>query len=211
MEDKLAWERLYSKGEFLELEIHPELPAHMERFKSRGVRRILDLGCGSGRHMVYLAKAGFEVFGMDIAPSGLCATLQALAKEQLVGHVTLSDMQVLPYESDFFDAVISIRVIHHNRLKLIQQTVAEIWRVLRYNGLVWVTSPAPKKKSHRKSVEVEPGTYVPLEGPEKGLPHHLFTKEGFRALFHNFSVLDIHLCQKRHHSLLAVKSKNNLA
>ncbi len=205
----MAWERLYAKGEFLELEIHPEMLAQMERFKSRGVKRILDLGCGSGRHMVFLAKAGFEMFGMDIAPSGLCATLQALAKANLVGHVALSDMQVLPYDSDFFDAVISVKVIHHNRLKVIQQTVAEIWRVLRYNGLVWVTILAPRKTSRSKSVEIEPRTYIPLEGSEKGLPHHHFTKQGLRKLFQDFSILDIHLSQKRHFSLLAEKTRKS--
>ena len=40
-------------------------------FKKKGVKRVLDLGCGSGRHIVCLAKQGFKVYGIDIAPEGI--------------------------------------------------------------------------------------------------------------------------------------------
>lgn len=33
--------------------------------------RVLDLGCGAGRHQVYMAKQGFEAHGIDISETGL--------------------------------------------------------------------------------------------------------------------------------------------
>jgi len=33
--------------------------------------RVLDLGCGVGRHLVYLSSQGFEMHGLDLSPAGV--------------------------------------------------------------------------------------------------------------------------------------------
>ena len=35
--------------------------------------RILDVGCGSGRNLVYLLRAGYQVFGVDPDPGSIQA------------------------------------------------------------------------------------------------------------------------------------------
>ncbi len=202
---RLAWEKQYEKGYFLDQPIQPEMPNMAQHFKIHKVNRILDLGCGSGRHTVYLAKQGFEVFGLDIAPSGLSATIQKLAIEGLTGHVTLADILQLPYEDGFFDALISVRVIHHNRIAVIRKTVQEMWRVLKPQGLVWVTVPVPTGHGSKHGREIEPGTWVPSEGCEKGLPHHLFTEDELKELFQHFTILELRVFSMSHYSLLAEK------
>jgi ubiquinone/menaquinone biosynthesis C-methylase UbiE len=202
-EARYAWEKQYQKGYFLHESIHRELPDIAQRFKAHGVKRVLDHGSGSGRHTVYLAVQGFEVFGLDIAPTGLRNTIQRLADAGLTGHVTLADMLQLPYEDAFFDAIISIRVIHHNRLAVIRETVEEMQRVLKPGGLVWVTVPVPKGHGSKHGREIEPGTWVPRGGIEKGLPHHLFTEEGLRKLFQRFSILELRVVSLSHYSLFA--------
>ena len=42
-----------------------------ERFASAPVRRVLDIGCGTGRHAHELANRGFEVVGVDRSPAML--------------------------------------------------------------------------------------------------------------------------------------------
>ncbi|MFW9830433.1 MAG: class I SAM-dependent methyltransferase, partial [Candidatus Thorarchaeota archaeon] len=187
--------------------IQPEIVGHATRFKSLNFTRILDLGCGSGRHTVYLAEQGFDVYGLDIAPTGLCLTIQKLANAGLPGHVTLSDMKKLPYEDAFFDAVISIRVIHHDRLATIESIVAEMYRVMSPTGQVWVTVPVPQTHPSREGTEIEPGTFVPHHGCEKGLPHHLFTKEELFNLFQSFTNIKIREYPGSHYSVLATKPR----
>ncbi len=204
---RLAWERMYAQGLFLRQAVHSEMTSIAKRFKGCGVKQVLDLGCGSGRHTVFLAKQGFEVVGLDIALTGLEATLQQLAEAGLIGHVTASDILRLPFVDQAFDAIISVRVIHHDRLRVIQETVAEMWRVLQPNGLVWITVPVPKDHPSTQGREIEPGTYVPFSGCEKGLPHHLFTEEELHALFRNFVIIDFQTIRESHYSLLATKSK----
>ncbi|MHA2314506.1 MAG: class I SAM-dependent methyltransferase [Candidatus Hermodarchaeia archaeon] len=192
-EDRLAWEHMYAKGRFLRQPIHGEMTKIAKRLEARGVKRVLDLGCGSGRHTVFLAKIGFDVFGLDLAPTGLSETIQHLAEAGLTAHVTLSDIQRLPYDDEFFDAIISVQVIHHNRIRDIEETISEMSRVLKPGGLVWVTVPIPQNHPTKRGVEIEPRTFVPLEGFEKGLPHHLFTQEELRKIFQDFLVTNLHV------------------
>ena len=204
-EDRLAWEHMYAKGQFLREPIHGEMTNIAKRLEDRGVKRVLDLGCGSGRHTIFLAKMGFDVFGLDLAPTGLSETIHQLAEAGLTAHVTLSDIQQLPYDDEFFDAIISVQVIHHNRIKDIEETISEMWRVLKPGGLLWVTVPVPQGHPTKRGVEIESRTFVPLEGFEKGLPHHLFSEEELRTVFQDFLILDLHVYRDRHYSLIAEK------
>ena len=136
-----AWENAYRQGKQLDMKPHPEIGKIADFFAKEDVARILDLGSGAGRHLIYLSQRGFDVYGLDSAPSGLAHTLIALQKEDLTACVTLHDMSSLPFDAGYFDAVISIQVIHHNRLDAIKRTVGEIRRVLKGGGFVWATLP----------------------------------------------------------------------
>lgn len=68
------------------------------------VSRILDVGCGTGRHSVALIRAGQFVIGLDFS-----ATLLSKANEHqdLSGHLVRGDMRFLPMGEEF-DTVISM-------------------------------------------------------------------------------------------------------
>ena len=42
--------------------------------------RILDVGCGSGRNLVYLLRAGYQVFGVDPEPGSIQAVQQLASR-----------------------------------------------------------------------------------------------------------------------------------
>jgi ubiquinone/menaquinone biosynthesis C-methylase UbiE len=167
--------------------------AFAEALESRRARRVLDLGCGTGRHVVYLAQRGFQVCGTDISETGLAATRQWLAAEHLAAHLHLADMTALPYPEARFDAVISIYVIYHNTLGNIQRTVAEIGRVLRPSGQALLTLMSTRGHRYGQGQEIEPGTFLPESGPDAGLPHHFFDESGARALLAAFHQIELHL------------------
>jgi len=56
--------------------------------------------------------------------------------------------------------------------------------------LALVTVPA-RTDPEDECVEIEPGTFVPQVGSEKGLPHHIFALDELPALFPQFDVLDL--------------------
>lgn len=65
--------------------------------------RILDLGCGKGRHARYLAEKGFDVTGLDISASSI-----VFARHFEHEHLNFyqHDMR-LPFRSNYFDAVVN--------------------------------------------------------------------------------------------------------
>ena len=200
-----TWEKIYEKGKLLKREPHDEIDNIVNIFKSNKANRILDLGSGGGRHLIYLARKGFDVYGLDSSPTGLAFTLSCLADEKLAAHLTISDMQKPPYDDHYFDAIISVQVIHHNMVSGVINTINEISRVLAGNGLIWITMPVSKNEPSKNQKEVEPGTYIPLDGQEKGLPHHYFSKDEIPDLFNEYSILDLHVDNKNHYSLIAQK------
>lgn len=187
------WEKIYQAQGRVFQELLPFFAPLVEELKRRQARRLLDLGCGNGRHLVFLARAGFTVTGLDISISGLRLARQWLAEEDLQAGVALADFHFpLPLRSGSFDALLATQVIHHARLAAVRQAIAEIYRVLAPGGLA-VVSVSGRKDDGVRYREIEPGTYVPLNGPERGLPHHIFTLDELRTELGAFKILELDL------------------
>lgn len=200
-----AWDEIFAREGRVFLEPHEDGPKIVQILQNRGASTVLDLGCGTGRHVVYLARSGFSVFGLDNSSAGIEATRRWLADEGLGADLQLQSMtERLPYEDGFFDAVVSVQVVHHADRATIGRIVAEISRVLKKGGFLFVT--VPKLRNQGETFEqLEPNTFVPLDGPEKGLPHHYFTPEELQKVFEGYDVADIHLDAWEHYCLSAFK------
>jgi len=188
------WDKIFKEQGKVFIEPHPKIPEVIELFKKRGIKRVLDLGCGSGRHLVYLAKQGFKVHGIDIAKSGIKFAKKWLKEEKLKANLKIGNIfKKLPYKNDFFDALISIRVINHGKIKEIRKLIQEIERVLKSEGLIFIATikSSRKKEGLWKYKVIEPRTIIPLSGEEKGLPHYYFNRQLIRKEFKNFKIDDI--------------------
>ncbi|MFO7955956.1 MAG: class I SAM-dependent methyltransferase [Candidatus Brocadiia bacterium] len=192
-----SWEAAYRKrptSGYGEAGHHPRAPSLASLFSERNVTSILDLGCGDGGNLVFFAEQGFAVSGLDYAPTALRLAREWLAREALEGDLRSGDMRDLPWPADTFDAVISVKVINHNTAAGVEATIAEVKRVLRPGGYFFATvasHPPPERWFEREPVEVEPRTYVPALGHDKGVPHHFFTEDEVRHLLDGFEVLEL--------------------
>ena len=199
-----AWNTIFKTQGKVFLEPHADMPVLVQQLQNEGAKTVLDLGSGSGRHVIYLAQQGFSVYGLDNAPEGLDMTRDWLAAAGLTAILCQQNMtDPLPYASEFFDAVISVQVIHHADIATIKHIIGEIERVLKPGGLLFVTVPVTNH--HQNVVELEPGTFLPLDGWEAGLAHHYFTPEELRQVCVAFAILDIHGDGVNHTCLLARK------
>lgn len=186
-------------------EPHDEMDAIAENFKKNGVKKVLDLGSGSGRHIIYLAQNGFSVYGLDNSSSGLDMTKKWLKEDGLAAELIEQEMDIpFPWEDDFFDAVISIQVIRHADVSTIKKIIFEIERVIKKDGFIFITAPKLKNQGENFK-QIEPNTYIPMDGPEKGLPHHYFTIGEMKKLFFKFNITDIHIDKENHYCLSALK------
>ena len=163
------------------------------QFKEHGCERILDLGCGNGRHLIQILNEGFDVIGMDISLSALRLLQEWAHEEKLSSKVVNADMRSgFPLMEGVLDGVFSTQVIHHARIEDIRRTIREIFRVLRPGGLAFITVSGRVDVGIRHQ-PIEPGTYIPLSGSEKGLPHHIFNEQELRLEFKHFHIEDLSL------------------
>src|SRR5512139_2686661 len=109
--------------------------------------RVLDVGCGSGRHTAAAYRLpGAFVVGVDAADSELPAARNRLALHQRLGEhgggrwaLCAADGLHLPFADSRFDLVICAEVLEH--VPAHDRAVAEIIRVLRPGGDLVVSVP----------------------------------------------------------------------
>lgn len=86
---------------------HAEASFVLDRLELEPGARILDLGCGHGRHSLELARRGFRVTGADLSVRSLELAREAAAAEGLEVDFVRCDMRDLDFEHEF-DAVVNL-------------------------------------------------------------------------------------------------------
>jgi SAM-dependent methyltransferase len=105
----MTWYQEWFGEEYLELYAHrddAEARRHIEFFRTHcGVIHgpVLDLACGSGRHLLELEQAGYGVVGVDLS----WALLRTARKERGELDLVRSDMRTLPFRERQFGAMVS--------------------------------------------------------------------------------------------------------
>jgi SAM-dependent methyltransferase len=105
----------------------------------RGLR-VLDLGCGTGRHAAWLADAGADVTAVDFSP-GMLAEAREKAGAARVRFVVHDLHEPLPLPDGAFDLVVSGLVLEH--LRVLGPFFAEARRVLAPAGRAVVSAMHP--------------------------------------------------------------------
>jgi SAM-dependent methyltransferase len=136
--------------------------------------KILDLGCGGGRHVIFLSRRGYELYGTDIAPQGLKHSRQWLEAENLTASLALAAMSPLPFAGESFDGAVSINVLNHARLGDTIHAVSDVSRVLKLGAPFYFIVIGRQDARCGEGDEVEPFTFIHRQGIEAGVPHHYY-------------------------------------
>jgi ubiquinone/menaquinone biosynthesis C-methylase UbiE len=174
-------------------ETSPPLPGvvdYANDLKREGAKRVLDLGCGAGRHSILLGKSGFQVVALDVSETAL-KTLESHLKTASIDDIILvkHEMQELPFVDNYFDGVVCTNVLHHGRLVEIKKAIGEAHRVMRKGSSAFVValSTADFRKGNGK--KLERNTYVFTKGEERGITHHFFTRKELVSCFRRFKIV----------------------
>ncbi len=193
------WDFCYSSQE-----VEPEIPRLAEMLESENRCRVLDFGCGAGRHTLYFASRGFEVSAFDKSAKAVELLKSALARSNVRANVHVQDMLApLPYEAASFDCVLATKVIQHAKIPDITRIFREISRILKTNGILFLQVTSYGDTFGNKpgiNGWLEPGTIRAGYGPEKGVIHHFFRKEELLRFLQNYEVVEIHSGSAGHYN-----------
>ena len=160
--EKAQWRSVYESTAYDQLPWFDPGP-------SRGVRyaveerflpekgELLDVGCGAGSNLIFLAGKGLNVHGVDLSPGAVAA---ARARAHEAGReidVREGDVLALPFADGSFDAAVDNGCFHAIPISRRERYAKEMHRVLKPEGrfvLSWVAREhtGPMGPRHRPSL-----------------------------------------------------------
>ena len=161
------------------------------QWKQKNIRRVLDFGCGLGRHAIFFAQQGFTVSAFDLSQDGTAFLRRWAERENLPIDVKNADMLHLPYGDSMFDAIFAYYVISHTDSEGIRQIIHEIERILKVGGELYVTLCSKETWSFRDAgyPKLDANTVIKTDaGPEQGIPHFYVALDDILALFSDFEI-----------------------
>ena len=118
------------------------LTVDFDRFPVGPGDRVLDLGCGGGRHAAEACRRGATVVALDMSAPDLKEARDRLSEvdpEGTRGVAVRGDALRLPFADATFDRIIIAEVLEH--IPADEAAMTELARVVRPGGLVAVTVP----------------------------------------------------------------------
>lgn len=179
-------------------------------FERSGKERVLDLGCGAGRHVVFMGKEKIIPYGIDFSDEGISYTkemLQQYGMKQYVDNMQVGTIEKLPYRDNFFDGIICYGVLYYLSYEKINQVIAEIKRVLKKDGkfLIVVRSIEDYRYNKKNEMIDNKHTVIIQENDENkcaysenGMLMHFFDDKEIKKLFSEFNNLKIDFVKESH-------------
>lgn len=169
-------------------EIYPLL----KRWRKEGFKKILDLGCGIGRHAIFFSENGFVVDACDLSQKGIDKSNKLIKENNLNITTKVSDMLSLPYDKDSFDGLIAFHAIYHTDDAGIKKAISEIKRVLKNQGEAFITFNSKNSSAFKSSdnKHLSESTIVKTAGHEAGIPHYYASKREVEDLLGDLEIIE---------------------
>lgn len=139
-----GWEKAYSKHSSTTLwqdEPISIMSEVIEIINQRGLRTVIDLGCGDGRNIVALVNAGFICAGIDFAKTALIHAQQRLKNMNTSAFFIQGDITNLPFADQSVEVCTCFDVF--GQLPEPEKVITEVRRVLIPGGIFVLNAFTP--------------------------------------------------------------------
>lgn len=186
---------------------HPWILEAIRGFDIRG-KRVLEIGYGMGTDHLAMAMRGAAMHGIDLTPVNYEVTKKRFEIYGMASELSVGDAEKLPYPDGYFDFVYSFGVIHHSPDT--QRIVSEVRRILAPGGRCYLTVYHKHsvffwwsvylfnfllKGGYRRRTLEQQLSLIEYPNTNENMVIRLFTRQGFVAMFRDFSRVD---CSVRH-------------
>lgn len=186
------WDKIYKEQGEVQFGILPTVVIAKDILKEKSCMNVMDLGCGTGRHSIYLAQNGFNVYATDVSDTAIEVT-KTKALELNLKNINYKqhDMRDIDFEEDYFDGIVCVWTTGHGNLEDAKQNVEEIYRVLKLGGTVIIDYVSTDDINYGKGTEIDKDTFINNVEGEENIPHHYSTKDELYELYKDFSNVEI--------------------
>ncbi len=137
-----VWEQTYASGHSVRYPwdaIVTHVFRNAPKDKPRKEIHILELGCGTAPNLLFAAKEGFTVYGLDGSASAIAFAKQTFEQNGLQGQLLVGDFTgTLPFESDSMDMVLDRGAVTCVGFSSAHRAIKEAHRVLRPGGTLFL-------------------------------------------------------------------------
>lgn len=98
--------------------------------------KVLDIGCGEGKDMVYLAKQGYDVYGFDVTKNGINKTLRMAKENNVEVNAFVADINNFDIKEKF-DIIYSTGTIQYLDDDKIDAFFKKVKDMTNVNGINW--------------------------------------------------------------------------
>jgi SAM-dependent methyltransferase len=162
-EQRRSWERTYEETPYDRLPWFSPRPSSwlVKVVADRWVlprSSILDIGCGAGTNVLWLASKGFRASGLDLAPGAIAAAERRARRRGLSPKFRVGSALSIPFPRSAFDAAMDNGCFHALPLPHRRAYAAEVSRVIRPGGtllLSWIAREETREYGppHRPSLQ----------------------------------------------------------
>lgn len=194
-----VWEQVFSNqewGKYPPEDFIRFIARNFYNVENRTKIKILEVGCGPGANLWFLAREGFETFGIDGSQTAITRAKNRLNTEcpNWRGELTVGDFSILPYPNDYFDAVVDIEAVYCNSYATSKQIYGEMARVVRGGGKLYSRTFAPNTWGMGTGEKVGHNAWIVSEGPLLGKGYSRFTEyEEIKNLMDKFEIESIEM------------------
>jgi SAM-dependent methyltransferase len=140
-------------------------------------KEVLDCGAGGARPpLAAFGEQGYVAHGIDTSARRLALAARFADDHGIDLDLTLGDMRALPFDDSTLSFVYSYGSICHMTKGDVARVMGEIERVLKPEGLCYVSFLSTEDQKHGKGRQLGPGEYV--DRGEEGEYLHCFYEEG---------------------------------
>jgi SAM-dependent methyltransferase len=166
-----AWDQWYQRRDHRRMPWYSSKPSpwlvratHDEYFLPAS--SILDVGCGTGTNVLWLARRGFRTFGVDISPTAIAIASRRAQRGKVMADFRVASADRLPFGRRSFDGALDAGCFHSLPFRLRAPYARELSRVLRPDArflLTWIPREVRTRLGppHRPSLEETAAVFEP--------------------------------------------------